>query len=167
MTVLSRILNYLSVTEVLRGELPDLHKEGFRYRSLAIRGQVNDGKFQLEEATMDAPSMGMAANGEADFVRRQANLQVLVSPFGTVDAVVRKIPVLGYILGGTLVSIPVAVRGSFDDLKVTPLEPSAVGNELLGIVGRTLKAPVHVISPILPGKSSAGQETSPAPISPP
>jgi len=166
MTLLSRILNYLSVSEVLRGELPDLHKEGFRYRSLAIRGKLGDGKFLLEEATMDAPSMGMAANGEVDLVRRQANLQVLVSPFGTVDAVVRKIPVLGYILGGTLVSIPVAVRGSFDDLKVTPLEPSAVGKELLGIVGRTLKSPFHVISPILPGKREGEEPATAAPPPP-
>ena len=87
-----------------------------------------------------------------DFIRREEDLQVLVSPFGTVDAVVRRIPILGYILGGTLVSIPVAVRGDIDDPKVTPLEPAAVGKGLLGIVERTFKAPAHVISPILPGK---------------
>ena len=49
-------------------------------------------------------------------------------------------------------TIPVAVRGDLDDPKVTPLEPAAVGEELLGIVERTLKLPVHIISPILPGK---------------
>jgi len=97
--------------------------------------------------TVDAPSMGIAATGEVDFIRREEDLKVLVSPFGTVDAVVRKIPVVGYILGGTLVTIPVAVRGDINDPKVTPLEPAAVGEELLGIVGRTLKAPVHIISP--------------------
>ena len=152
MTVLSRILSYLNVTELLRGKVPDLGKTGFPYRTLAIRGEVNDGKFLLGEATMDAPSMGIAATGEVDILRREADLKVLVSPFGTVDAVVRNIPVLGYILGGTLVSIPVAVRGDIDDPKVTPLEPAAVGKGLLGIVERTFNAPAHVISPILPGK---------------
>jgi len=152
MTVLSRILSYLNVTELLRGKVPDLGKTGFPYRTFAIRGKMNDGKFLLGEATMDAPSMGIAATGEVDIIRREADLKVLVSPFGTVDAVVRKIPVLGYILGGTLVSIPVAVRGDISDPKVTPLEPAAVGKGLLGIVERTFKAPAHVISPILPGK---------------
>ena len=141
MTFLSRIFSYLNVTELLRGKLPDLGKEGFPYRTLAVRGEVNDGKFLIGELTMDAPSMGIAATGEVDFLRREEDLQVLVSPFGTVDAVVRKIPVLGYILGGTLVSIPVAVRGDIDDPKVTPLEPAAVGKGLLGIVERTFKAP--------------------------
>jgi hypothetical protein len=100
---------------------------------------------------MDAPSMGIAATGEVDFIRREEDLKVLVSPFGTVDAVVRNIPILGYILGGTLVSIPVAVRGDIDDPKVTPLDPAGVGEGLLGIVERTFKAPAHIISPILPG----------------
>jgi len=147
MTFLSRIFSYLNVTDLLRGKLPDLGKEGFPYRTLAVRGEVNDGKFLLGELTVDAPSMGIAATGEVDFIRREEDLKVLVSPFGTVDAVVRKIPVVGYILGGTLVTIPVAVRGDINDPKVTPLEPAAVGEELLGIVGRTLKAPVHIISP--------------------
>jgi len=93
---------------------------------------VKDGKFLLVEGTMDAPSMGIAATGEIDLLRREEDLKVLVSPFGTVDAVVRKIPVVGYILGGTLVSIPVAVRGDLSDPKVTPLEAAAVGKGLLG-----------------------------------
>jgi len=152
MTVLSRIFSYLNVTELLRGKVPDLGKTGFPYRTLAIRGEMNDGKFLLGEATMDAPSMGIAATGEVDILRREADLKVLVSPFGTVDAVVRMIPVVRYILAGTLVTIPVAVRGDLGDPKVTPLEPAAVGKGLLGIVERTFKAPAHIISPILPGE---------------
>jgi uncharacterized protein YhdP len=152
MTFLSRIFSYLNVTELLRGKVPDLGKEGFPYRTLAVRGEAKDGKFLFGEVTMDAPSMGIAATGEVDFLRREEDLQVLVSPFGTVDAVLRKTPVLGYILGGTLVSIPIAVRGDLDDPKVTPLEPAAVGKGLLGIVERTFKAPAHIISPILPGE---------------
>ncbi len=147
MTFLSRVFSYLNVTELLRGKLPDLGKEGFPYRTLVVRGEAKDGKFLLGELTMDAPSMGIAATGEVDFLRREEDLKVLVSPFGTVDAVVRKIPVLGYILGGTLVTIPVAVRGDINDPKVTPLDPAAVGEGLLGIVERTLKAPVHILSP--------------------
>jgi len=152
MTLLSRIFSYLNVTELLGGKLPDLGKEGFPYRTLVIRGEANDGKFLLGELTMDAPSMGIAATGEVDFLRRKEDLEVLVSPFETVDVVVRKIPVLGYILGGTLVSIPISVRGDIDDPKVTPLDPASVGKGLLGIVERTFKAPARVISPLLPGE---------------
>ena len=149
MTVLSRIFSYLNVTELLRGKVPDLGKTGFPYRTLAIRGEMKDGKFLLGEATMDAPSMGIAATGEVDLMKREADLKALVSPFGTVDAVVRMIPVVRYILGGTLVTIPVAVRGDLDDPKVTPLDPAAVGEGLLGIVGTDVEGsgPRHLADP--------------------
>jgi len=58
MTFLSRIFSYLNVTELLRGKVPDLRKEGFPYRTLIVRGRRKDGKFLLGELSMDAPSMG-------------------------------------------------------------------------------------------------------------
>jgi hypothetical protein len=162
-TLLSRIFSYLNVTELLRGKLPDLKKEGFPYRTLAVRGEMSGGKFLLREAAMDAPSMGIAATGEVDILGRKENLEVLVSPFRTADTIVRWIPILRYVLGGTLVSIPIAVKGDIDNPKVTAMDPAGVGKGLLGIVERTLKVPVRVISPILPGERNGGEKTSPPP----
>jgi hypothetical protein len=161
MTLLSRILTYLNVNELVRGGLPDLDEEGFPYRTLDVRGEMSDGKFLLEEATMDAPSMGIVATGEVDLLSRKGDLEVLVSPFRTVDTVVRKIPILRYILGGTLVAIPVTVRGDIGDPKVRTMDPASVGKGLLGIVERTLKVPARVITPILPGDRKEKEETSP------
>ena len=127
MTFLSRIFTYLNVTELLRGKLPDLEKEGFPYKTFAIRGEMEDGKVLLKEATMDAPSMGVVATGEVDLLSGTEDLMVLVSPFRTVDAVVRNIPVVGYILGGTLVTIPVTVQGDIRKPTVTPMDPKATG----------------------------------------
>ncbi len=163
MTLLSRILTYLNVNELVRGRLPDLEEEGFPYRTLNIRGVMSDGKFLLEEATMDAPSMGIVATGEVDLLSRKGDLEVLVSPFRTVDTVVRKIPILRYILGGTLVAIPVTVRGDIGDPKVRTMDPASVGKGLLGIVERTLKVPARVITPILPGERKEKDGSSPYP----
>jgi hypothetical protein len=69
-----------------------------------------------------------------------------------VDAIVRRIPVLGYILGDSLFSVPVTVKGDLRDPKVTTMDPGAVGAGLLGIFERTLKTPVHIVSPFFPGK---------------
>jgi len=152
MTVLSSVLELLNVTDLLRGKFPDFRKEGFAYRTLVVRGEAKDGKFALREAVLDAPSMQMVASGEVDIVTREADLKVLVAPLGTVDAVVRRIPVLGYILGDSLFSVPVTIKGDLRDPKVTPMDPGAVGAGLLGIFERTLKTPVHVVSPFFPGK---------------
>jgi hypothetical protein len=55
-----------------------------------------------------------------------------------VQRIVGKIPVLGKILGGSLVSVPVKIKGNLSDPEVTFLSPSAVGSAFLGIMERTL-----------------------------
>jgi uncharacterized protein YhdP len=166
MSVLAKIFSFLNVTDTFRGKFPDFREKGFSYRSLSVRAAVKGGKFTLEEAVLDAPSMQVFATGDVDIVTREADLKVLVAPFQTVDAVVRNIPVLGHILGGTLVSVPVSVKGDIRDPKVTAMEASAVGSGLLGIAERTLNSPVHVISPFFPGKEKKGAGSAPPPANP-
>ena len=62
------------------------------------------------------------------------------------------------ILAGTLITIPVRVHGSLKDPKVTPLAPSAIGSELLGIMDRTLGLPFKVIELLLPRKKEDSSE---------
>jgi hypothetical protein len=151
MNALSKILALLNVTEMLRGKLPDMRKEGFAYRSFHLRGDVKGGKLSLEEAILDAPTMGIVATGNVDLLGKDTDLKILVAPFRTVDAVVRWIPGLSYVLGGTLVSIPVTVTGDIHDPEVKPMSPKAVGEGMLGIMTRTLKLPVKAIDAFTPG----------------
>ena len=76
----------------------------------------------------------MAGQGEMDLAEGKVNLTVLVAPLRTVDRVINLIPLVRYILAGTLITVPVKVSGDLKDLKVTALPPSAVGSELLGIM---------------------------------
>jgi hypothetical protein len=153
MHLLSVLLTYLNVAELFRWKLPDLGEEGFPYRTLTVRGEMRDGKILVKEAAIDAPSMGIAATGEVDLLRETVDFQVLVAPFRTADAVIRRIPIVRDILNRTLVSIPVTVKGDIRNPTVTPLNPSAVEKGLLGIVERTLEIPARLLSPILPGKT--------------
>ena len=65
----------------------------------------------------------------------------MVAPFALANEVVRKLPLLGYVVGGTLTSLPVSVSGDIRDPLVVPLGPGAITSELLGIVNRTLTLP--------------------------
>jgi hypothetical protein len=73
----------------------------------------------------------------------------LVSPLKTVDTIVKHIPIIDKIFQGTLIAIPVKVEGDVSNPKVTALSPSAFGSEAMGIIERTLKAPVKIVDPIL------------------
>jgi hypothetical protein len=149
--ILAKILALLNVTEIWRGEVPDLTGKGFGYNSIVANGIFENGKLVIKESSIDSPSMGIAIEGEIDLIQKKMNLVVLVAPFKTVDRIVKHIPLVGTVLGGNLISIPFRAVGDVGDPDVIPLSPTAVGSGLLGMLERTLKLPITIIQPVLPG----------------
>ncbi|MFQ5841499.1 MAG: AsmA-like C-terminal domain-containing protein, partial [Thermodesulfobacteriota bacterium] len=143
--VLAKIFALLNVTEIFMGKLPDLGKEGFAYDSVKATGNLHDGKLTVKEGILDGPSMKIAWQGDIDLITKKMDLTVLVAPLKTADRIIERIPWLGEILGGTLISIPIKVTGDINDPTVTPLSPSAVGSEIVGIMKRILRLPVKII----------------------
>jgi hypothetical protein len=72
---------------------------------------------------------------------RSTRMTVLVAPFGSIDRLARRIPVIGYVLGGTLTSSPVRVSGDIRNPRVVPLGPEARSAELRGVFQRALRLP--------------------------
>ena len=82
---------------------------------------------------------------------KKIDLKVLVSPFKTVDFIVRKIPIVRKILGGSLVSIPVGIKGDIENPNISYISPAAVGQKLLDFTKSTLKIPVKILELVIPG----------------
>jgi hypothetical protein len=148
--LLAKIFALLNVTEIFRGKLPDLLEEGFAYNSMEAKGGFQDGRLVFEEAVVDGSSMDIACKGFVDPVNKKIDLTVLVAPFKTIDRIIRAIPLVGYLLGGKLVSVPVRVTGDLEDPTVIPFSASAVGSELIEMMSRTLHLPFKIIQPLLP-----------------
>jgi hypothetical protein len=155
--MLAKIFALLNVTEIYRGKVPELTGKGFAYNSMVATGVFEDGKLIIKDTSIDSPSMGIAIEGDIDLIKKKVNLVVLVAPFKTVDRIVKNIPLVGNILGGNLISIPFRAIGDLGDPDVIPLSPTAVGSGLLGILERTIKLPITIIQPVLPG--SKDEET--------
>lgn len=155
--LLGNILSMQNVAALFEKGGPKLDEAGFPYHSLTVAGHFADGKFIFDESAFRSDGLGLVANGWISVLDYQSRLTVLVAPFSRVDELVRKVPVLGYVLGGTFTSLPVGVSGDIRDPRVVPLGPSAVSSELLGIFERTLKLPGKLID--LPG----GGEEKPKP----
>jgi hypothetical protein len=84
---------------------------------------------------------------------------VLVSPLTTVDWVVEHVPIIGTILQGTLVAVPVRVKGPAADPEILPMAPSAVGSRIVDIIERILKTPYRLVEPILPKQKQPDDHT--------
>jgi uncharacterized protein involved in outer membrane biogenesis len=121
--------------------------KGFRYRRIAGAGRLQGGVFTLQEGAFESPSASMAATGTVRLADGETKMTVLVAPFGRVDRVVRGIPIVGYVIGGTLTSIPVGVSGDIRSPTVVPLGPRAVTEEVLGVFQRTIKLPAKLADP--------------------
>jgi hypothetical protein len=145
--LLSSIIGYINLTEIFRAKFPDLGKEGLAYDSITIKGNLQGSKLILKEAILDGSAVEIVGQGEIDLTNEKMDLKLLVAPLKTVDSVVKKIPIVGGILGGTLVSIPVRATGDLTDPKVSALSASGVGSELIGIMKRTFKLPLKMIEP--------------------
>lgn len=167
--LLAKILSILNVTEIYRGEVPDLTGEGFAYREMTADAEIKGGKIIMQQCSIDGVSMGIACDGKIDFIEKKMNLTVLVAPFRTVDRIVDLIPLVGHVLGGKLISIPFKAKGDLKDPTVIPLPPMAVGSEVLGILERTLKLPITIVQPIFSGgkdkpEDQKGQEEPGPPV---
>ena len=157
--LLAKILSILNVTEIYRGEVPDLTGQGFAYRSMTVNAEFKGDKLIIKECTIDGVSMGIACEGHIDLLKKEMDLTVLVAPFKTLDRIVDIIPLIGHVLGGKLISIPFHAKGDLEDPSVFPLPPMAVGSGVLGILQRTLKLPITIVQPIFPGGETKTKES--------
>ena len=145
--LIGNILSMQNVVALAEQGGPKLGAEGFPFRQLKATGRFDKGRFMLDEGVFHSNAIGMGANGWISLTDYQTSLTVLVAPLALLDEGVRKIPLIGYVVGGTFTSLPVAVSGDIRDPRVVPLGPRAITNELSGILTRTFTLPGKVVAP--------------------
>ncbi len=151
LAVLAKILSIINFTDLITEGVPKLNKKGFGYSKLDIKGKIINNKLKLQQAYVKGEGLNIFATGWINIKDWNADLTVLVSPFKTIDIVLKYIPIVGEIIGGknrTFITIPIGIKGPINNPKVKPLPISAIGKGLLGIVKRTLGLPVIVIKSI-------------------
>ncbi len=147
--VLKEILAVLNITETYRGKLPDLAQDGFGFNSIKAKLKLENNFLIIEEGFIDGLIMEVAAKGMVNLRDEKINMTLLAAPLKTVDSVIKKIPFVRDILGGSLLSVPFGVSGNLNEPKVVILPPEAVAEGLLGILTRTLQLPVRIIEPLI------------------
>jgi hypothetical protein len=153
----TNLLSFISVNQLIEGGLPDLRRNDFRYKSLTCNLKLKDSVLHIEEGALKSNSVNIVANGDYRMAAKKINMVLLVSPLTTVDWIIERIPLLGHILQGTLVAVPVGVKGPAVNPTVVPLSPTAVGSRLTEILKRTIKTPFRILSPLLKSKTPKDQ----------
>ena len=112
---------------------------------------MSNGKLVVDKLLVDGETANILGSGEIDMAKGTVNLELLASPFKTVDSIIKHIPGVNYLMRGSLVMIPVSVKGEWANPKVSLLSPSAVSKNVLQLGARTLKLPYNVLESVLSG----------------
>ncbi|MBX6423684.1 AsmA-like C-terminal domain-containing protein [Thermosulfurimonas sp. F29] len=148
--LLAKILGFLSPIDLFKGQIPSMEKSGFPYQKLSVKGKLSGSRFHVESAHLDGPGLRLFASGDVFLPEGRLDLTVLASPFKTVDTLVSRIPVVGFVLTGKkkmLVSFPIGIRGTYKDPTILPLDPKAIGEGVFNIFRRVFELPAHVVIP--------------------
>ena len=146
---LGKIISLLSISEIYRGVVPDLLGEGCAYNSVEAKGKIKNGKLVLSDSVVNGPCIKTVFRGEIDLPKRQVDVVALVAPLRTVERVVDATPIMGKVLNEAFVTLPVRISGNLADPEVVLLSPSAVGEELFGLMKRVFKLPLAIFQPLV------------------
>ncbi len=151
LTLLSKLFALLNLTEILRGKMPDLLGKGFSYDKLEAFGKVKNGVLDLEEFVIEGPSLKLFGKGKIELRSGEMDLLVIAAPLRTIDLLLSKIPLLGYLITGkrALLAFPFSVKGHYKDPKFTPFPPQLLGGGILAFVERLFQLPLKVVEPLI------------------
>jgi uncharacterized protein YhdP len=152
--VFLKILDFLSLQNILTKRPPDLSKEGLYFESLGGHGDIQQGVVLTQNAQMKSPVLNAVATGSADLGKGLADFDLGVQPLGTIDTVVSNIPVLGHILTGenkSLITYYFEVKGPILNPQVEHVPFKTLGEGVTGILKRLLLSPVKLFEDISDG----------------
>ena len=157
--------NILAMTDVIgllsRQSSSNLGAEGFPYRTLTIEGPISEGRFLVKEMSFDSGAFGLAGTGTIRLLDGDTDLTVLFAPHSRLDRLVRNVPIIGYLVGGTLTSVPMEVTGDIRDPTVVPLDPRAIASGITSLLTRVLRLPGKLLEPFGSGSESNTQSPGP------
>ena len=141
---LAKVLSLLNVTNLFKGQIPDMRTTGFHYDSLFAKGAMEKGILTIAPAKLEAPIMEVVTNGTIDIPREKVKLQVLVAPLQTVNKIQKILPIVRSIIPSNIVAVPVEVSGNFSDIKVRVMPMSAITRSVFNVMVDALATPVRI-----------------------
>jgi len=138
MRILVQILNLLDLSRWFTLQLPDLTKEGIRFRSIAGDFKVIQGVYSTENLIVDSNDLRMTGAGKIDVPKDELDFVLAVRPFAGLDTALSYIPLLGRSVAAIKNSFLVAsfnIQGPIDNPTITPAPLSTLAEWFWGVLG--------------------------------
>ncbi|MBW2021603.1 MAG: AsmA-like C-terminal domain-containing protein [Deltaproteobacteria bacterium] len=150
-TVLIKVLDFLSVQKIFAKKPPNLSKGGLYFKEIKGSIEIKDGIATSEQVVMSSPVLNAVARGKLDLNTKKIKVDLGAQPFVTIDSILSKIPLVGYILTGkdrALLVYYFKVRGSWSDPDVEYVPFKNMGKSTLLFLRRAFLTPVRLFKNI-------------------
>jgi hypothetical protein len=157
--ILVQLLNLLDLSRWFTLQLPDLGKQGIRFRAVTGDFKVHQGIFHTENLLVDSDDLRMTGAGKIDLPNGEVDFIIAVRPFAGIDTAINQIPLLGRGIAAIKNSFLVAsfnIRGPIDDPTITPAPLGTLSEMVWGV----LRIPKSLIPFAAGGKESEEEKPS-------
>ncbi len=145
--VISKVFSLLDLSQLLRGNFPDLREEGMSYKTITGNVTLKDGRSSTQDLLLDADSMKTSAVGSVDILSGGLDLKLGLRRLGVGGKIVRKVPFLGEIVtneGGGFINYYLEVRGTMAKPEVRGIPLESVREAVFGPLKKLLEKPLDV-----------------------
>ncbi|HDR46815.1 MAG TPA: AsmA family protein, partial [Geoalkalibacter subterraneus] len=147
--VLSKVFSLLNVAQIFSFQLPDMAREGMPYQKINANLSLRNGILASEDLLVDSNAINMSMVGKIDLANNEIDAVLGVKPLQTVDSVISKIPIAGWILTGedkSLIMTHFRVQGDLKNPKVEAIPVTSLSERVRGVFRRVLGFPAKVFS---------------------
>jgi len=148
-STLSKIFSILNVSQLFKFQLPDMVSGGMPYNRITGDFALKEGIASTQNLFLDSNAMNISAVGKLDMVRNELDLNIGVQPLQTVDKVVSRIPIVGWILTGkdrSLITTYFEAKGRIEDPQVTAVPVKSLAKGVFNIFKRVFELPARLIT---------------------
>lgn len=145
---LARVFSLLNVSQIFALQLPDMAREGMPFDRVTGTFRLQEGILATEDLFVDSEAMNLSLVGQIDLRTEMLDFVLGVKPLRTVDKIVTRIPLAGWILTGeekALITAHFLVRGPAADAEVVPVPITSISEKVVGIFRRVFGLPGRVI----------------------
>ena len=145
---LSKVFSLLNVSQIFALQLPDMDLEGMPYQNLTANFQLDKGILKSEDLKIQSEAMNQSYVGQVDLVNRKLDMAMAIHPLGTVDKIVSRVPLAGWLLTGedrALLTAHFSVSGEIGDVSVRIMPLDTLTEPTIGLLKRTLGLPFKLM----------------------
>ena len=146
---LSKVISILNVSQLLSFSLPDMARDGMPFNQITASIGIKNGILTTQDFFIDSNVMHVTSVGTIDISKETLDMLIGVQPLQTVDRIVSRVPVVGWVLSGgdgSLITTYFEAKGSWENPEVTAIPVKTMAKGTLDIFRRVFELPVKLFT---------------------